>query len=132
MARVMPAGRYTELIRAKTGNTIKLSLMLHNPAYGSAQGVRVAIKVVEEDVGCWRVTALASSRVQPELKASFGPVLILTPLRAPALRPQYIASSTRLIDQHSTLIGALPDGVVERGILTRSKYRRAFTTLVCV
>jgi len=42
--------------------------------------------------------------------------LILTSPGEPASRLRYVASSTRLIDQRSALIGALPDGIIGRGI----------------
>lgn len=115
--RVLPHGRFADLIRAKRGDTIKVDLALFDPAYGSVRDAHIRVKIAQEQPGCWRITGSAWLGPDYEAEASFGPALVLTPLRAPASQLRYVASSTRLIDQHSVLIGALPDGIIGHGIV---------------
>ncbi len=115
-ARVLPSGRYSELVHAVDGDELEISVQLADPDYGSVQGVHLGVTLPQSDADCWRLTGRAYSRIDSFARASFGPLFVLIPAKEPA-QLLYVHKSTALLAQGGKLIGTLPDGVTQSGIL---------------
>jgi hypothetical protein len=114
--RVLPNGRWHQVVQVTPGEEVELSARLFNGDYGSAQEVVVWAKVPERWPGCWRIIAgTRGAKSDPLEDARFGPVLVYAPTSAGAQVFEYVAASTRLLEAHEDRVrelAKLPDGVL--------------------
>ena len=115
VGRVIPSGKYTQVVRVNSGDQVKLSIGLHNTEYGSVDNVVLRARLAAYGKGCWRVTAASRSRTEDGGTATFGPVLIVWPA-GQASGLEYVHRSTELLDENGGVLGRLRDGLVAAGV----------------
>jgi hypothetical protein len=102
------------VVRVSGGEEVRLSIRLHNVAYGAVSDVVVRAKMVPYGNGCWRITARAHSQPSVGGDAAFGPVLVVWRSgRASALN--YVPGSARLLDEQGRELAKLADNVMATG-----------------
>jgi hypothetical protein len=118
--RVLPNGRWHQVVQVTPGEEVELSAELFNGDYSSAQEVVIWAKVPERRPDCWRIIAGTRGAKSDSLEdASFGPVLVYAPASAGAQVFEYVAASTRLLEEHedhARELAQLPDGVLGGGV----------------
>jgi len=116
-ARILPNGRFHQLIRISVGEEVELSARLHNPSYSSAEGISVSLSISAERGICWRILAIANVQSFPgEDHPQLGPALIRIG-RGESGRLEYVRSSARLLDEKGhTLAAGLADDLLKGGL----------------
>ena len=116
-ARILPSGKFHQLIRTSVGEEVELSARLHNPSYSSAEGISVSLSISAERGICWRIIATAKVQSFPgEDNPRLGPTLILIG-RDESGRLEYVKNSARLLDEEGhTLAAGLADDLTKGGL----------------
>lgn len=116
-ARILPNGRFHQLIRPSVGEEVELSVRLHNPSYSSAEGISVSLSISAVRGICWRILATAKVRSFPgKDHPRLGPTLIRLG-RGELGRLEYVKSSARLLDEKGhTLAAGLADDLTKGGL----------------
>lgn len=115
-ARLLPGGRFLELLDAPARSEVEISAQLHNSAYTAAEVSSVTVPISTHPQRCWRIVAAVTVRTFPEDHPQVGPALILLKSAGSAIL-HYVQGSTSLLDENGhTLAANLADGVTKRGI----------------
>lgn len=109
-ATLRPHGHYVNVLHAKPGDTIELSLELMDPDYSSVPSATVAVHMGAYHASCWKLLGTASWRSETHGTSRVGPTFVVLPPREHGMLA-YVPGSTRLLDQHDKLISRLPDGI---------------------
>jgi hypothetical protein len=112
--RVLPPGKYTQVIRTKSGDKIQLSVQLSNTGYGSVTGVSLAAVMNPYGTNCWRLWVTTHSATHQGGNVKLGPAFVVWPTKRSS-RLVYVPHSTVLYDEHGKVLARLPDGVVGKG-----------------
>jgi hypothetical protein len=114
--RLIPAGRYAEVVRAAPGDVIKASTMLADVAYGSVSDVSVKADISADRGRCWRIALAVREPTSPARATELGPAILLLKHGGPA-RLEYVPGTTELTDDQGRVLGGgLPDGVAHHWI----------------
>jgi hypothetical protein len=77
VARLVPRGHYGRVVQARRGDTVELSLRLHNGSYGGAQDVLVSVPLPSKPSDCFTIVAEAYSTTQKTVATTSDPVYLV-------------------------------------------------------
>jgi hypothetical protein len=112
--KVTPGGTYGNLVDVTKGQTVELSITLHDTEYGSVSDVVVQVKAKQEQPSCTRLVALTRSTTSPRDRADQGPVILRSPSGHPP-RFKYVPGSAYLLTESGRQVAKLSDGVMGKG-----------------
>lgn len=112
--RVVPSGRYGNVVEVDGRGEVEMSAKLHNSDYSTANEVSVDIHVSPYRGTCWRLIGVVNSKTNGA-PSSLGPVLIrLNGGTGGTL--EYVSGSTTLFAGQTVLVPRLADRVLAGGI----------------
>jgi hypothetical protein len=114
VGRILPDGDYSHLLAIKKGNTVELSINLHDGEFSSVSDVVVAVSVRDEQPRCARLMAVAFSTSAPRDRAELGPLTLQSTADSPP-RLKYLPRSTYLL-RSGQVFAHLSDGVMGAGV----------------
>jgi hypothetical protein len=115
-ARILPNGKFRDLLNAPAGSEVEVSARLHNSAYSAAEVVSIAASISARHQRCWRIVVTVTVLAFPKDHAQVGPALIL--LKSPGSATlEYVKGSAKLLDEKGhALAEGLSDRVIRDGI----------------
>jgi hypothetical protein len=114
--KVMPRGRYTNVLSVTAGEELALSIKLYDIEDSGVQNVAVSVETAPYGHGCLKITARSHSRTSRGGDVTLGPLLVVFPPGHAAQSLQYVPGSTELFDEHDKHLGRLPDGITGAGV----------------
>ncbi len=115
-ARLLPSGRFHQLLSATIGDEVEFSALLDNPSYSAAENVSAAALISADHGMCWRIVLAAHTSSLPSADPRLGPTLIRL-RHGSSARLVYVAGSTRLFDEQGHILAAnLADSVTRHGL----------------
>jgi hypothetical protein len=114
VGKTVPTGKYRNLLEVKKGDTVELSIDLHDTDYSPVFDVVVAVAVAYQRPRCARLTGVARSVSAPRDRAELGPLTIKSTSDSPP-HLKYVRGSTVLLAESGQRIAHLSDGVMGAG-----------------
>lgn len=112
--RLLSTHRWTDWLRARSGEEVDLSVMLSNTQYGTVRQVAVAVGIAERLGECWRLDGVIHAAGEND--THFGPMLIQSQSGLESEQLMYVSSSTRLLEEDGNELAKLPDRIVGEGV----------------